>query len=263
MPRSWHDRHSANLIEDEETKDLYFKIIADKKPYFMRYIYPMLMKQYNTYIKNTNKNCLREFQMTVPELLEVPEDELSEQQREFLRFYRIKMPVSNNNCIMNKICRKFEDEFDGFLGKRKSDNEFDYTIMKSDATYAKSQYAAIKKLYEAYNKALKNFAVFSKYERIDEYESTSRLQDMKIEFLKKCTEVCVNEESLCNVVLDICYQRSSTKKFAWEMCGGQIIKNLLSKNNNTISFPERDNFGDIHYLGENFTVKQIEVSEDL
>lgn len=68
MPRTWHDRHAANKIEDDELRDFYRSIVADKKPYFMRYIYPALMKQYNQYIKNTNRNCLREFQMTVDEL---------------------------------------------------------------------------------------------------------------------------------------------------------------------------------------------------
>ncbi len=57
MPREWHDRHSVNLIEDTDTRRFYLKLVADKKPYFMRLIYPALMKQYNTYIKNTNKKC--------------------------------------------------------------------------------------------------------------------------------------------------------------------------------------------------------------
>ena len=58
MPRTWHDRHAANKIEDDELREFYRSIVADKKPYFMRYIYPALMKQYNQYIKNTNRNCL-------------------------------------------------------------------------------------------------------------------------------------------------------------------------------------------------------------
>lgn len=55
MPREWHDRHSVNLIEDTDTRRFYLKLVADKKPYFMRLIYPALMKQYNTYIKTQIK----------------------------------------------------------------------------------------------------------------------------------------------------------------------------------------------------------------
>ena len=53
------------MIEDPEKRRFYLSLVADKKPYFMRIIYPALMKQYNTYIKNTNKNAMREFQMTI------------------------------------------------------------------------------------------------------------------------------------------------------------------------------------------------------
>ena len=133
MPRLWYDRHAANKIEDPAQRELYRKIVADKKPYFMRYIYPALMKQYNTYIKNTDRNALREFQMTVAELYKLPIGETTERQREFLRYYEYRMPVGTNDCIMNKICRRFEDEFDGYIGKHNAAVKFDYTIMRSDA----------------------------------------------------------------------------------------------------------------------------------
>lgn len=131
MPRTWHDRHAANKIEDDELRDFYRSIVADKKPYFMRYIYPALMKQYNQYIKNTNRNCLREFQMTVDELRMVPADELTERQSDFLRYYDYRMPVGTGDCVMNKICKRFEQEFDGYIRKHNSKIKFDYTIMKN------------------------------------------------------------------------------------------------------------------------------------
>ena len=148
MPREWHDRHSANIIEDPERRRFYQRLVADKKPYFMRIIYPALMKQYNTYIKNTNKNAMREFQMTIDEMLEMPRSELSERQKDFLRYYESRMPVGNHDCVMNRICRRFEKEFDGYLGRHNADVDFDYTVMKSGIEYSRTQYNAILKLYE-------------------------------------------------------------------------------------------------------------------
>lgn len=255
MPREWHDRHSVNIIEDPDKKRFYQKLVADKKPYFMRLIYPALMKQYNTYIKNTNKNALREFQMTVDEMLELPPSELTDRQKDFLRYYRSRMPVGTNNCVMNRICRRFENEFDGYLGRRNADIEFDYTIMKSGAEYSKSQYNAILKLYENYNKRLRSYAVFANYERVDEYDTFSRMLEMKNDFIQECTRVCQNRFALCDIVLDICYQRSSTKRFAWEMCGDEIIENLLARNSGVISYPTLDNNGDIQFGGNKFSMK--------
>ena len=263
MPKSWHDRHTVNKIEDDDTKRFYRSIVADKKPYFMRYIYPSLMKQYNTYIKNTNRNALREFQMTVDEMMSMPFENLSERQRDFLRYYSYRMPVGVGNCIMNKICRRFEQEFDGHIGRHNASVKFDYTIMKSGNEYSTSQFYAVKRLYEDYNKRLQNYMVFADYERVDECDSIFEISTMNSDFRRECSSVCPNEQTLCDIILDICYSKNSTKKFAWSMCGETIINNLLSKNNFTISFPVIDANGDISYSGEQYSLKTktIEVNE--
>lgn len=262
MPREWHDRHSVNMIEDPDTRRLYLKLVADKKPYFMRLIYPALMKQYNTYIKNTNKNALREFQMSIDEMLALPASELTERQRDFMRYYKSRMPVGDNDCVMNRICRRFEKEFDGYLGRHNADIEFDYTIMKSGVEYSRSQYNAILKLYENYNKRLRNYAVFANYERVDEYDAFSHMLEMRTEFIQECTRVCQNRFALCDIVLDICYKKSSTKRFAWEMCGNEIIQNLLARNNGILTYPTLDTDGEVSFGGNRFTVKQTTIGGD-
>lgn len=263
MPKTWHDRHAANKIENDTDRDFYRSIVADKKPYFMRYIYPSLMKQYNTYIKNTDRNALREFQMTVEEMKQLPFCELSDRQRDFLRYFDYRMPVGTGDCVMNKICRRFEKEFDGYIGKHNSLVKFDYRIMRGNAEYSASQFNAIKKLYEDFNKRLRNYAVFADYERVDECDSYNELSLMNDDFRRECNIICQNKDAMCNIILDMCYTRSSTKRFAWSMCGDEIIHNLLERNNHTISFPVIDCNGNIEYCGDRFSVasKKIEVDE--
>lgn len=263
MPKEWHDRHSANVIEDIGERRFYQRIVADKKPYFMRLIYPSLMKQYNTYIKNTNKCAMREFQMTVDELLSLPRENLSDRQKDFIRYYKSRMPVGNNNCVMNRICRRFEKEFDGYLGRHNAETAFDYALMKSGAEYSRAQYNAILKLYEGYNKRLRSYAVFANYERVDEYDSFSKMLEMKSEFIQECAKACPNRSVLCDIVLDICYTRSSTKRFAWEVCGDEIIHNLLMKNGGVISYPALDTSGDIVYGGNRFSMKYTRQEDEV
>lgn len=254
MPRTWHDRYAAGKIEDENLRDFYRSIVADKKPYFMRYIYPSLMKQYNTYIKNTERKALREFQMTVSEMKKLPYEELSEEQREFLRYYDYMMPVGVGNCVMNKICRRFEQEFDGYVRKRNTTTTFDYTIMKSDAKYTPSQFNAVKKLYEEYNRRIQSYVAFSRRERVDKNELQAEIDMVNETFQRECDMACPDKRVLCNIVLDLCYKRNSTKRFAWKMCGEEIIHNLLEKNGHIISFPVIDSNGDIEYGGERFSL---------
>ena len=254
MPREWHDRHAANQIEDPDKRRFYRSIVADKKPYFMRYIYPALMKQYNTYIKNTNRNSLREFQMTVDEMSALPHNQLTERQKDFLRYYESRLPVGIGDCVMNKICRRFEEEFDGYIGKSLGRVKFDYTIMKSGSEYTYSQINSIKKLYEEYCKKLQSYAIFSHYERVDEDELASTVSGMKEEFIRECESVCQNSSTLCDILLDLCYCRSSSKKFAWDICQDTIIKNLLENNEWLISAPVPDPFGDIEFCGSKYSV---------
>lgn len=258
MPRQWHDRHSVNKIENEKTRVFYRSIVADKKPYFMRYVYPALMTQYNTYIKNTNRNALREFQMTVNELQQLPYQQLTERQRDFLRYYDYQMPVGTGDCIMNKICRRFESEFDSYIGRYNTSTAFDYRIMKADVNYVPSQFRAIKGLYKEYNKRLQNYKIRATYERIDSDDACYDLQSMYLEFRQACDEICSSDAALGNILLDLCYTHDSTKKFVWDMCGNVIIHNLLDHNHSIISFPTRDPFGDIQYGGERYTVKSKE-----
>ena len=262
MPREWHDRHSVNKIEDEEKRELYRRIVADKKPYFMRYIYPSLMKHYNTYIKNTNKNSLREFQKPIQELLTTPYADLTPRQQEFIHYYYYRMPVGLNDCVMNRICKRIEAEFDGYIGKHNAKYKFDYSIMKRDAEYPPRQFSQIKQLYTAYNRRLVNYAIFASYERVNEYDSINNLSDMNRDFEEECEKVCPNKDSLCNIILDICYTRSATKRFAWGMCGHEIIRNLLRRNGGVLHYPTMNHEGDIYYGGERFTLSTTVLEVD-
>ena len=262
MSREWCDRHAANRIEDDKKRELYRKIVADRKPSFMRYIYPALMRQYNDYIRNTNRNAMREFQMTVDELNAIPENKRTERQSEFLKYYRNKMPVGTSACVMNIICWKIEREFDGYVGKHNAATHFDYNIMKSDAEYLPKQYQAVKKLFDDYNRKISNYVTYADYERVDEYDSFAALSSIDEEFRKECAIICPNEKALCNIVLDMCYTRNSSKRFAWNMCGDQIVRNLLEKNGNRISYPTLCENGEFWFGGKQFTVetKVIEVA---
>jgi len=135
--------------------------------------------------------------------------------------------------------------------------------MRNDSHYTTSQYNTIKRLYENYNKRLSNYAIFADSERIDEYDSFATLAVINEEFERECSEACPDKKALCNIVLDICYNRNSTRRFAWNMCGEQIIETLLEKNDRMISVPVMDSDGDIEYCGNRFKVEQrrIEVVE--
>jgi len=262
MPKEWHDRFAAAKIEDPATRELYVSISADRKPYFMRYIYPDLMREYNTYNKKADKNGLREFGMTVGEMLALPEEERTEEQNTFLSYYKNRIPVGMNDCVMNRICRRFEAEFDGYVGKASSASAFDYTIMKSGAEYTEKQLRTVRSLYADFRSIVRKYRVEGGYERTDSYDDAVSMNMLTESFREECFIACPNEKALCDLVLDICYGKTSTKSFAWKMCGSEIVANLLEANGGELSVPVQADDGDFVYCGERYKILKIKHTEE-
>lgn len=270
MPKEWYDRASnritdvdREMLPDEtiERKEFNLTILADKKPYFMTYIYPSLKKQYDTYIKNTNKKCVREFRKPIETLLNANSQDLSEAELEFVRYYYKRMPVGINPCVMNRICKRFEEEFDDCLNSKfKADSNFDYSVLKSGADYTTSQYNSILKLYKEYSQKLKEIAVICQKDRLSKEDLSFKKILITQDFKRKCFEVCSNSSTLCDIMVDMCYSRSGSKHFVWDICSHAIIKALLNKNNNIINYPVLDNeTGNINFEGNKFSIISTEV----
>lgn len=262
MPKSWYDWHATAEIEDPERRQFYRNILAEKKPYFMRYVYPSLQKEYNTYIKNADKSCLREFGMKVEEMKAIAYRDLTPRQAEFLRYYDSGMPVGVGDCVMNRICRIFENEFDGFVSKNEPKSAFNPSILKAGLDYPKSMFYKIKGIFDSFTKWVRKYKIQCTYERTDPYERASVLERMQDEFMHDCMCVCSNEDLLSDILVDVFYSRGSTHGYMMVVCGDAVIRNLLRKNGGKISFPELDPDGDIRYGGQRFSMKTITLEEE-
>lgn len=265
MPKEWYNR-DANRQDEADSeiesakKEFNLRIVADRKPYFMRYIYPDLMKKYNTYMTNANKKALREFGLDIKGIM--AQEELTDEQVAFLEYFDWKLPVGDHDCVQNKICKRIEEEFDGYVKKNPPPATFDYTVLKTSMEYTKSQYALIAELYEEYTQKVQEFMVESYYKRMDQDDAIVGKALLLRNFKQLCNEICSNAEQLCNIVLDLCYRNNRSKQFAWDMCGTQIIENLLNKNGRKLSFPVSDDNGDIEFGGQRFSMSTIIIGSD-
>lgn len=265
MPKEWYNR-DANRQDEADSeiestkKEFNLRIVADRKPYFMRYIYPDLMKKYNTYMTNANKKALREFGLDIKGIM--AQEELTDEQVAFLEYFDWKLPVGDHDCVQNKICKRIEEEFDGYVKKNPPPAPFDYTVLKTSMEYTKSQYALIAELYEEYTQKVQEFMVESYYKRMDQDDAIVGKALLLRNFKQLCNEICSNAEQLCNIVLDLCYRNNRSKQFAWDMCGTQIIENLLNKNGRKLSFPVSDDNGDIEFGGQRFSMSTIIIGSD-
>lgn len=265
MPRYWYDKSAIKLPDNPSEEDIAkhefnLRIVADRKPYFMRYIYPNLMSDYNTYIKNTNTKCMREFRRTVDELLEIPEEERTEEQNAFLSYYWKRMPVGMNNCVMNRICVRFEREFDSKPFLMGAQDDFNPAIMKNGIDYSRSQYLAVEKVFHEHNKRLQERMKLMKKKRSTEDDEMSCYHATMIQYFKEeCFKICSSSKTLCDIVIDICYSRSGTRQFVWDVVCDEVIDNLLAGNGHMLRYPRKDAEGDIFYSGNRFSMAEMEV----
>lgn len=266
MPKYWYSRvECKKLPEDTEEqkafKHLCLNIVAENKPYFMKYVYPDLMERYNKYLTATNKKCRRTFKMDFTDLLDKPNKTLLE--KSFIEYYQKLLPVGDNPCLVNRIAWLFEDIFHDFLSEKFSKKDFDYTILKSGVEYSRSDYSELAKIKAEYDDEVKAYQEVCKKERIDKEESSLTRSIMLMKFKAKCDEVCPDDKELCDILIDMCYSTTKSKQFVWDMCSDTIIQNLLRKNNYLIHYPTHvESDGDFEFGGEQFVMKTKNVKED-
>ena len=264
MPATWYRRSVAMNDTDipEDKIDMYLRILADRKPYFMTYIYPDLKKEYTTFMKNVETKCIQLFRKDLNSLLTADPGDLSEDELAFTGEYYKRVPVSINNCVTNRICRRIEAEFDGYISKHKPEKKFNPSNFKSDVEYLDWQYYRIREIYNEYIAGAKAFRLREKKERVDKSEAR-QMHELLIErFVEKCLREVTNRWQLCNIIIDLCYGNESTKQFAWDVVGNEMLVNLLRNNNNIISYPAHDDDGDILWKGERYLFKSKVVSDE-
>jgi hypothetical protein len=170
--------------------------------------------------------------------------------------------VGTGPCVQNRICRRFEAQFDHRSLKPKGGAAFDYTIMKSGAWYSAGQYDTIQKLSREYVKRCKDFAVEARQSRMSKDDIQAKRSLMVQEFTANCYAACSNEKALCDILLDVCYQRTGTKQLVWDVCASTIVGNLLEHNGGILSFPAADPNGEIEYGGDRFSMHIIQIGAE-
>lgn len=265
IPIEWHsDKHCLPKDGDSEIvkvkKEFNLKLVVTRKPYFMKYIYPQVNNQYNTYIKHTNKKAIRRFGITINDMIN--KNDKTEKEKEFIDYYYKFMPVGINPCTCNRICWLFEKVFsDKCLIDDKS-IIFDCSVLKSNSEYSKKDYQDINKIYLKYISNVQDFKYISKQERLEKDDITLQYDLLKDKFKAECEMICPNEDELCDIIVDMCYTTNKSKQFVWDICGDTIVNNLLKRNNYIINYPMQDSNGEFKYNGIKFKMVSKTIKED-
>jgi hypothetical protein len=185
----------------------------------------------------------------------------TEEEEAFLYHYEKYLPVSRAPGTMNRICWKIEDAF--CTTDVLPNVDFDTSILKSDAEYTGDEYEQVQQLYEEYNKGMQLFLKKQNQNDLGDDEVGFDIIQLKDVFIDECSKVCPNAEVLSNIVVDLCYTSNKNKTFAWDVAGDQIFNNVVKNSGYCITYPVKDDNGDIEFSGKKFSLYTQQMGGDL
>ena len=264
VPNEWLNPRKFKIEDDDDEaticdKQINANIAAEIKPWFFIYRYSQLKSELDKYMKSVKSNCKIRFGKSLDDLCNAIDR--TEEEEAFIYNYEKYLPISRAPGTMNRICWRIEEEFDTM--DVLPDVEFDTSVLKSDATYTKEEYEAIQQLYIEYNKNMQLFLKGIKKNDSIKDERDAFIAQLVEEFKNACSMVCLDDEVLANILIDVCYTSNKNKSFAWDVAGEQIFNNVLKNNGYTIRYPMKDDDGDIEFCGKRFSLHTQQIGGDL
>jgi len=262
MPDIWN---TFQKIEDTDTpeqikeKEFYNSILADKKPYFFRYKYAQTDKDYRHYIKKREEACVAKFgsDIHLSELFQIPEEDLTEEQKTFLSYYHELLPVVDTPCVMNKICHYIEDVDFNIKKKVRSSFGFDYTILQSEGFVPNRR--IYEKVYEVVESNIKRWndnkkALKDKTKPEEGFNKDAAYSTLKYEL----EQVSTNDEVIANHLITLFYEDkpSYNKNILWDVYGKTIF-NILKSKTKAAYFPKKNPNGSLTFLDEKYSIEKV------
>lgn len=268
MPKHWTRR--IRNIPDGETKeyvDFCNSIVADKKPYFFRYLYDSTNAEYLNYVSRENAYTIRVFGKTVDQLLSCNPKLLSCNEKDYIENqYKVYMPLIDNNGRMNKICHYMEHNLKEMKIKSRTTTPSDViNLMLSDPDreFLDCDIELMDGFYKKYKSAKRKAKAAAK-QGIETVNGLAGNFDQFCSNLK--SEIIDSIQNDLNYITDLAVYTSyriypsRSKDFVWDIFGNQIIEHLKQNKQEHIILPVHDEEnGTLEYLGAKYRLQEIHI----
>jgi hypothetical protein len=260
MQKSWYilsecQQKDEYTDEYNEKMEFYEKICAHKKPYFFGYNYSSLMREYKETTNRAVTNARQKFRMELEEILAMYENNepLQEEQRTFVERFLHSLKLDRSKSTCNMICWEIESIFDGKTGFA-CDKVDLYSLVRSNDECSPTLLDKITKLCKKseQKRAIKCAIGFILNKEVFEYDEEYSNVDYNMTDI--LSEVCNNEEQLCDLLLDYCYKYNGNKEILWNVCGETIFNRLAQ--GKSLYYPSLDPNGDFEVQGKKYVMRE-------
>lgn len=237
--------------QDIAEADLYNRCRVEKYPYFFKFLYDTARKDWKKYVEGCNKTAMQRFRKTLDELKGA--EYRSEDEEEFMNNFYLYAPLMDSNSPMNLLCHYLEDIDFGITRTIKEKDNFDHSIYQNpDLEYTEKEYGEIVRCIE---REVKSYNDLKKKGVMDEVLSKTKIEAMR----DKLRYICPNRGVVTNVLVDYFYgeKEKSNKDILFVLYGNVMARNVLRNAGGKTYFPIKDKEGDIIYLGDRYSVKEV------
>jgi hypothetical protein len=157
------------------------------------------------------------------------------------------------------ICWEIESIFDGKSGFAANKSDL-YSLVRRDEECSTSLLDKVAKLCKKseQKRAIKCAIGFLLNNQDSEYDE--EYSNVDYDMSDVLSEVCNNEEQLCDILLDYCYKYNGNKEILWNVCGETIVKRLSQ--DNTLCYPLAAHDGDFEVQGKKYRMKEYTFGGD-
>ena len=256
LPKCWTQYQKINEDDSEEEKarkEFENKLVVEKRPEFMRFLYSHYNKEYKSFQNDFDRYCLVKFGKTIKELTD--KDKKKPEVQEMLAYYNRKNPLLETNGVMNRLSRYMQKEMKGIKSfKTHCDNDLIYNkLFNTNISIDNELLDKIREVWQEYND-------FKKSKQL----STSEFSTYE-QYYKSLRNYCLENLSsdireLANIAVSLCYKEnpSKPKDFCWDVFGAGIVENL-KETHEKANVPYLSFDGNIEYLGNYYTMGEVDL----
>ena len=244
LPQKWVRREVGG---DEFTN----KLVIEKRPYFMRYLYSQYNQEYKQHVADFNRYSIVMFGVPYAEISE--EIKTTDEYKELKEYYDRKCPLLETDGLMNRMCRYMETALADVKKTTKAlKTEDSYNILFTGYGVDRQK---LKQMLELYNQ----YKNFKKAKMLSESEFNTYEQFYKSLRQKALEEITNDKEELANLAVEISYNtKGTTKEFCWDVFGNWMVYNIMNKKKENgdeiVEVPVMSEFGDFEYLGDKYGI---------
>lgn len=218
-------------MSDEEKiqQEFYNRIVAEKRPLFMRWLYSHYNKRYLKELAIYNNISRTKWRLSFEQLLECPNR--NEEQESLVDRYYHRSYFIRAHSTMNRISKYIEKQIESIKLQRKENQKFDTQVLLSKS-FRKPSKVNIDKIrllwkeWKSLNRNLRengfddNEERFMSYELIDEFINN-----------KAYSTTTSNAEELSDMIIYCCYELFGVqaRSFVWKCFGKEVLDVIKSK----------------------------------